>query len=566
MYDSSLISDWRRQHRPGPVEGGGGTLDGGRAGGPSLSEVAKLRTEKEGLRSKLAKAEVRITGVQGKARPPTSRARRGGCRHGGAGVGGSGAPPGPCRPRALAGPATTGPGSHRCMDRASASPRPRPGPGAGDEEAEAIVVGHTQLRAVCDQAPAQVWATLPDEGTYLASVSTMYRVLRARAQVRERRRNARRPAQVKPELVATGPNQVWSWDTKLADPLQLATPSAGWCSPESRRLPESSSPTPSTARAFPAGQLSLQRRPGTSMTSKTVTRSWPTSACCRANPARISTTTPYSEANFKTLKYFPTFPRRFPALVAAGGLWTASSPTTTTLTAIPASPCTPWPMALRRAQGGSASRRAPLACPRQHASTDPGRRRSSQNPGVSWALTRSASASVSHRRRTMPTTHEGTERAEATMTESPRGQLTLPDELYTRLLVGEASFALALLKTRREFPTNGRQMLRRLGEVFVESIETLRPSANSLSDAANHFELLLATNAALHEEEQQQLENDTIRLGRELISIASTDKPEAIPDADLDRLYAIVAEIENAFEMRASTATTDEVTTTPPTR
>jgi transposase InsO family protein len=64
----------------------------------------------------------------------------------------------------------------------------------------------------CDKAPAQVWATLLDEGTYLASVSTMYRLLRERAQVRERRAQARRPAMVKPELVATAPNQVWSWD------------------------------------------------------------------------------------------------------------------------------------------------------------------------------------------------------------------------------------------------------------------------------------------------------------------------------------------------------------------
>ena len=73
----------------------------------------------------------------------------------------------------------------------------------------------------CDQAPAQVWATLLDEGTYLASISTMYRLLRERAQVRERRAQARRPALVKPELVASAPNQVWSWDiTKLAGPYK----------------------------------------------------------------------------------------------------------------------------------------------------------------------------------------------------------------------------------------------------------------------------------------------------------------------------------------------------------
>jgi putative transposase len=70
-----------------------------------------------------------------------------------------------------------------------------------------------------DKSPAQAWAILLDEGTYLASVSTMYRVLRAEGQVRERRAQAAHPPRVRPELVATGPSQVWSWDiTKLKGP------------------------------------------------------------------------------------------------------------------------------------------------------------------------------------------------------------------------------------------------------------------------------------------------------------------------------------------------------------
>ena len=70
-----------------------------------------------------------------------------------------------------------------------------------------------------DKSPAQAWAILLDEGTYLASISTMYRVLRAEGQVRERRAQASHPARVRPELVATGPSQVWSWDiTKLKGP------------------------------------------------------------------------------------------------------------------------------------------------------------------------------------------------------------------------------------------------------------------------------------------------------------------------------------------------------------
>ena len=72
-----------------------------------------------------------------------------------------------------------------------------------------------------DTAPAESWAALLDEGTYLGSVSTDYRVLREAGENRERRAQAAHPADVKPELVATGPNQVWSWDiTKLLGPAK----------------------------------------------------------------------------------------------------------------------------------------------------------------------------------------------------------------------------------------------------------------------------------------------------------------------------------------------------------
>ena len=72
-----------------------------------------------------------------------------------------------------------------------------------------------------DLAPGEVWATLLDEGTYLGSVSTFYRVLREAGESRERRAQATHPAAVKPELVAGGPNQVWSWDiTKLHGPAK----------------------------------------------------------------------------------------------------------------------------------------------------------------------------------------------------------------------------------------------------------------------------------------------------------------------------------------------------------
>jgi putative transposase len=72
-----------------------------------------------------------------------------------------------------------------------------------------------------DEAPATVYAKLLDQGVYLASTATMYRILRAEGEVRERRRQATHPAKVKPELLATRPNAVWSWDiTKLLGPAK----------------------------------------------------------------------------------------------------------------------------------------------------------------------------------------------------------------------------------------------------------------------------------------------------------------------------------------------------------
>ena len=87
-----------------------------------------------------------------------------------------------------------------------------PQPRALSQTEREAVLGLLHEERFVDQAPATVYATLLDEGRYVCSVPTMYRVLRAAAEVHERRRQARHPATVKPELVATGPNQVWSWD------------------------------------------------------------------------------------------------------------------------------------------------------------------------------------------------------------------------------------------------------------------------------------------------------------------------------------------------------------------
>jgi putative transposase len=101
-------------------------------------------------------------------------------------------------------------------------PRPRPTPPnalSGPERAAVLRVLHGER--FVDRAPAQIWATLLDEGTYLASESTMYRLLRADGEVRERRRMAAHPPRTVPELVADAPNRVWSYDaTALRGPAR----------------------------------------------------------------------------------------------------------------------------------------------------------------------------------------------------------------------------------------------------------------------------------------------------------------------------------------------------------
>jgi putative transposase len=185
----------------------------------------------------------------------------------------------------------------------------------------------------CDQAPAQIWATLLDEGRYLASVSTMYRILRSQHQVRERRRQARHPAHLKPELVADGPNQVWSWDiTKLAGPHKwnwfhlyvvldvYSRYAVGWlvAPRESDRLAHELIAACATAEHIPAGQLTLHADRGSSMTSRTVAQLLADLGVTRSHSRpHVSNDNPYSESQFKTLKNTPRFPERFNSLAHA---------------------------------------------------------------------------------------------------------------------------------------------------------------------------------------------------------------------------------------------------------
>lgn len=196
-----------------------------------------------------------------------------------------------------------------------------------------MVVETLNSERFCDEAPAQVWATLLDEGTYLCSISAMYRILRARQQVRERRRQARRPPNVKPELVASCPNQVWSWDiTKLAGPYKwtwfhlyviidvYSRYVVGWlvAARETARLAEELLADTVFAQGVEAGELTVHADRGTSMTSKTVSQLLCDLGILQSHSRpRVSNDNPYSESQFKTLKYSPTFPKRFVGLAAA---------------------------------------------------------------------------------------------------------------------------------------------------------------------------------------------------------------------------------------------------------
>jgi putative transposase len=212
-----------------------------------------------------------------------------------------------------------------------APPRPRrkrsspPRALSAVERAEVLSVLHDER--FVDQAPASVYANLLDEGRYLCSIPTMYRVLRAAGEVRERRRQATHPATVKPELVAFEPNQVWSWDiTKLLGPAKwtyyylyvvidiFSRYVPGWllAHRESAELAERLLGETIRKQNILAQQLTIHSDRGTSMASKSVallladlgvTKSHSRPHCSNDNP--------YSEAQFKTLKYRPEFPERF---------------------------------------------------------------------------------------------------------------------------------------------------------------------------------------------------------------------------------------------------------------
>jgi putative transposase len=207
-----------------------------------------------------------------------------------------------------------------------ASP-PRPSPRALIRAERQAILDALHSERFVDQAPAEVHATLLEEQTYLGSVRTMYRVLAEAAEVRERRDQARHPSYAKPELVATAPNQIWSWDiTKLKGPAKYVYYSlyvildlfsryvVGWmvAGHESARLAERLIEATCVKQGIGPQQLTIHADRGAPMRSKLVALLFSDLGieASHSRP-RVSNDNPFSESQFRTLKYRPEFPDRF---------------------------------------------------------------------------------------------------------------------------------------------------------------------------------------------------------------------------------------------------------------
>jgi putative transposase len=186
-----------------------------------------------------------------------------------------------------------------------------------------------------DMPPAQIYSQLLDEGTYLCSIRTMYRILEEASEVRERRDQARHPTYRKPELLATAPNQVWSWDiTKLMGPVKwtyfqlyvildiFSRYVVGWlvASRETACLATRFIDETCAKQGIHREQLTLHADRGTSMTSKSVAMLLADLGVTKSSSRpHVSNDNPYSESQFKTLKYRPDFPDRFGSIQDARG-------------------------------------------------------------------------------------------------------------------------------------------------------------------------------------------------------------------------------------------------------
>jgi putative transposase len=207
--------------------------------------------------------------------------------------------------------------------------RPRP-PLALDTEERQVLLETLNSERFVDTAPAAVHATLLDEGCYLGSVRTMYRLLAADGGSRDRRDQLVHPAYAKPELLAEGPNEVWSWDiTKLKGPAKwtcfhlyvildiFSRCVMGWllAPRESAELAEQLIADTVVRHDVLPGTLTLHADRGASMRSKPVAALLVDLEVTKSHSRpHVSDDNPYSESQFKTMKYRPDFPERFASI------------------------------------------------------------------------------------------------------------------------------------------------------------------------------------------------------------------------------------------------------------
>jgi putative transposase len=204
--------------------------------------------------------------------------------------------------------------------------RPRPPLALSAVEEQAVLdVLHSER--FVDQAPAAAYATLLEEGTYHCSLRTMYRLLDRHGEIRERRNQLRHPVATRPELLATGPNQVWSWDiTKLKGPAKwtyfylyvlldiFSRYVVGWllADRESATLARRLIKESCEKEGIQEAGLTLHSDRGPAMTSKTVGQLLADLSITRSlTRPYTSNDNPFSESQFRTLKSRPEFPERF---------------------------------------------------------------------------------------------------------------------------------------------------------------------------------------------------------------------------------------------------------------
>jgi putative transposase len=215
-----------------------------------------------------------------------------------------------------------------------ASPRP-PSERALSQAERRTVRDVLNSERFVDCAPRQVYATLLDEKVYLCSWRTMYRILDEFQEIRERRNQLTHPTYSKPELLATAPNQLWSWDiTKLLGPAKwtyfylyaildvFSRFVVGWmiAERETAALAETLIAETCAKQGITRDQLTLHADRGSSMRSKPVALLLSDLGVTKTHSRPYtSNDNPYSEAQFKTLKYRPDFPDRFGSLVDARG-------------------------------------------------------------------------------------------------------------------------------------------------------------------------------------------------------------------------------------------------------